>query len=214
VAAQKVRDGRVDWRVVDEHRIAQLPRLLADLGLLITNGNDTAPNPSQTIAQPGSLFTFSQISHLARIWHRLPPWPDTARGVQLLNTRYTTATLSNTYQSLIQGTVTHGNLPFTHVLSSDIFDSYKPNPAVYLGAAKHLGVSAEECALVAAHLGDLKGAKACGFYAIYVERPLEEKQPELKDQDIPDLVVREAEDGFVRLAQMLGLVEDQDSSKA
>lgn len=89
-----------------------------------------------------------------------------------------------------------------------MFDSYKPNAKVYRGGAEKLGVKPEECALVAAHLGDLKGAKAAGFgLAIYVQRPLEEKQPDLVGQEIPDLVIEEGSGGFVRLAEVLGARE-------
>ena len=84
-----------------------------------------------------------------------------------------------------------------------MFHSFKPNPKVYLGAAEKMGVKPEECALVAAHLGDLKGAKACGFYAIYVERPLEEKAPQLREENIPDMMIKVGEDGFVTLAERL-----------
>jgi 2-haloacid dehalogenase len=87
-----------------------------------------------------------------------------------------------------------------------MFHSFKPNPKVYLGAAEKMGVKPEECALVAAHLYDLKAAKALGFYAIYVERPLEEKNPELRDgEKIPDMWIKEDENGFITLAERLGI---------
>ena len=68
-----------------------------------------------------------------------------------------------------------------------------------------MGVKPEECALVAAHLNDLKGAKACGFYTIYVERPFEEKSPELREEIFPDMWIKEDEDGFISLAERLGI---------
>ena len=80
-----------------------------------------------------------------------------------------------------------------------------PNPRVYLGAAEKMGVKSEECGLVAAYLGDLKGAKACGFYTIYVDRPLEEKNPELREEIIQNMWIKEDEDGFVTLAERLGI---------
>lgn len=86
-----------------------------------------------------------------------------------------------------------------------MFQSFKPNPKVYLGAAEKMGVKPEECGLVAAHLSDLKGAKACGFYTIYVARPLEEKNPELRKENIPDMWIKEDEDGLVSLAGRLGI---------
>lgn len=117
-------------------------------------------------------------------------------------------TLSNTYNELIKELVANSSIPFTNVYSSDLFESYKPNPKVYLGAAEKMGVKPEECALVAAHLSDLRGAKACGFYAMYVDRPLEEKSPEIRGEDIPDLRVEQMENGFVTLAQRLGIEID------
>ena len=136
---------------------------------------------------------------------RLPPWPDTCRGLDLLNRKFSTVTLSNTYNDLLESLVGHSSIPFTHVYSADMFQSFKPNPKVYLGAAEKMGVKPSECALVAAHLSDLKGAKACGFYVIYVDRPLEEKTPELREESIPDLLIKQGEDGFVALAGRLGI---------
>ena len=86
-----------------------------------------------------------------------------------------------------------------------MFHSFKPDPKVYLGAAEKMGVKPEECGLVAAHLSDLKGAKACGFYTIYVGRPLEEKNLELREENIPDIWIKEDEYGLVTLAERLGI---------
>jgi 2-haloacid dehalogenase len=153
----------------------------------------------------GSLWDESQLKHLGLVWHRLTPWPDTCRGLDLLNRKFSTVGLSNTYKDLLEQLVAHSSIPFTRIYSADIFQSYKPNPKVYLGAAEKMGVKPEECALVAAHLNDLKGAKACGFYTIYVERPLEEKNPELREEIIPDMTINEDEGGLVTLAERLGI---------
>ena len=179
-----------------------LPKLLADRGLIVLQENTST---SELVLQEGSLWNESQIKHLSLVWHRLDPWPDTCRGLELLNKQFSTVTLSNTYNDLIKELVAHSNMPFTHAFSADLFQSYKPNPEVYLGAAGKMGVKPGECALVAAHLGDLKAAKACGFYAIYVERPLEEKSPDLRQENIPDMVVTESEDGFIALAERLAI---------
>jgi 2-haloacid dehalogenase len=80
-----------------------------------------------------------------------------------------------------------------------MFQSFKPNPKVYLGAAEKMGVKPEECGLVAAHLSDLKGAKASGFYTIYVDRPLEEKNPELREENIPDMWLKRMRMGLLLL---------------
>jgi 2-haloacid dehalogenase len=55
-------------------------------------------------------------------------------------------------------------------LSSEHFKAYKPSPLVYNGAAERLGLKTSECALVAAHLGDLKAARGCGYRTVYLER--------------------------------------------
>ncbi|RDW57288.1 hypothetical protein BP5796_12738 [Coleophoma crateriformis] len=202
VRASIAEHGTVDWRAVDQHRLELLPNLLAHRGLIISREDARS---SELQVGEGSLWTESQLKHLGLVWHRLTPWPDTCRGLDLLNRQFSTVTLSNTYNDLLRSLVAYSSIPFTHVYSADMFESFKPNPKVYLGAAEKMGVKPEECALVAAHLGDLKGAKACGFYTIYVDRPLEEKNPELREENIPDMWVKEDEDGFVTLAERLGI---------
>ncbi|KAI1616585.1 HAD-like domain-containing protein [Exophiala viscosa] len=198
----KAKHGNVDWRAVDKYRFESLHKLLAQLGLIIPHEDAST---SGLAVKEGSLWNESHLKELGLVWHRLPPWPDTCRGLDLLNKQFSTVTLSNTYNDLMTNLVAHSSIPFKHVYTSDLFQSFKPNPKVYLGAAEKMGVKPEECALVAAHLDDLKGAKACGFYAIYIERPLEEKTPELREQNIPDMVVKEDEDGFIALAERLGI---------
>ena len=61
-----------------------------------------------------------------------------------------------------------------HIFSSEHFRAYKPSPEVYIGAVQKLGLKVEECAMVAAHLGDLRAARDCGLKTIYVEREEEE----------------------------------------
>lgn len=195
----------VDWKAVDEYRLRSLHKLLTQRGLILPPKDTSA---SSLRVEEGSLWNESQLKQLALVWHRLPPWPDTCRGLDLLNRKFSTVTLSNTYSDMMQSLIAHSSIPFKHIYTSDMFQSYKPNPKVYLGAAEKMGVKPEECGLVAAHLGDLKGAKACGFHAIYVERPLEEKAPELRKENIPDLVIQEDDNGLIALAKQLGISVD------
>lgn len=197
------KQGTVDWRAVDKNRIELLPKLLAKRGLVVPREDG-----SEFQVGEGSLWDQSQFEHLGRVWHRLTPWPDTCHGLDLLNKQFSTVTLSNTYNDLMERLVAHGNIPFKHVYTSELFTSFKPNPKVYFGAAEKMGVKPEECGLVAAHLFDLKGAKACGFYTMYVERPLEEKNPELQEEDIPDMWIKQNADGFITLAERLGIQID------
>ena len=187
---------------MDKYRVDTLHTLLVQRGLIIPRED---ANTSELHVKEGSLWNESQLKHLGRVWHRLPPWPDTCRGLDLLNKRFSTVTLSNTYNDLMESLVAHSSIPFKHIYTSDMFQSFKPNPKVYLGAAEKMGVKPEECGLVAAHLFDLKAAKACGFYAIYVDRPLEEKAPDLREEDIPDMLIQQDEEGFIALAERLGI---------
>jgi 2-haloacid dehalogenase len=123
-----------------------------------------------------------------------------------------TATLSNGNIALLSDLKTHGNLDFTHILSAELFGSYKPSPKVYLGAVEKLGLQPNECAMVAAHLGDLRAAKDLGLQAIYIERPGEEdwsvKEVEkASDEGWVDLWVSQGvgSRGLITMAERLGV---------
>jgi 2-haloacid dehalogenase len=155
-----------------------------------------------------ALFSPSQITNLTHIWHRLAPWPDTNAGLTNLHTELglQTATLTNGNLALITDMCEHSGMPFQHILSAEMFDSYKPNPRVYLGAAEKLGFEPGECAMVAAHLEDLAGARECGFKTVYVERKEEERAGHLREREgLVDVWVTEGEEGFVEAARKLGV---------
>jgi 2-haloacid dehalogenase len=67
----------------------------------------------------------------------------------------------------------HAGLPWDAVLSAELFNHYKPDPEVYLGAARLLGLQPGQVMMVAAHPNDLRAAAACGLRTAYVPRPLE-----------------------------------------
>lgn len=48
------------------------------------------------------------------------------------------------------------------------------NPKVYLETIRHLALPAEKCAMVAAHMFDVRGAAAVGLKTVYVVRPTED----------------------------------------
>ena len=96
--------------------------LLAHRGLITPQEGTVA---SQHQVQEGSLWDSSQLDHLGKVWHRLPPWPDTCDGLKLLNKQYSTVALSSTYQDLIKSLVAHSSILFTQVYSSDMWNSFK-----------------------------------------------------------------------------------------
>lgn len=189
-------DPSLPWKTVDEHHLSALQRLLSEWKL-------------------DGLWTEEEISDINLIWHRLEPWPDSSRGINLLNKNFDTVTLSNGNMELLNDLKDHGSMGFTHIFSADMFKSYKPSPKVYLGAVERLGLEPQQCAMVAAHLGDLKAAKSNGLRAIYVERPLEEdwdpkEVEEARKEGWVDVWVPQDQEGFVTLAKELGVGVDNE----
>ena len=181
-AMAQVRRGERPWTDIDSlHRII-LDRLLAERGLSLPQAQAQAFN---------------------RAWHRLRPWPDSVPGLQRLKARYTLATLSNGNLSLLVAMAKNAGLPWDAVLSAELFGHYKPDPEVYLGAARLLGLAPAEVLMVAAHPSDLRAAAACGLRTAYVPRPLEHG---------PGAAMEAAADGefefvasdLIALAQQLG----------
>ncbi|KAJ7616080.1 haloacid dehalogenase [Roridomyces roridus] len=145
-------------------------------------------------------------AHLNLSWHRLRGWPDTVEGLYALKKQLIIATLSNGNIRLLVDMAKFADLPWDTVFSAELFQSFKPNPKVYLGAAAHLSLPPENCAMVAAHIYDLRAAAALGFKTVYIRRA-GEGGPDIKMEDIKskadggevDVVV----DSFVELARIL-----------
>lgn len=125
------------------------------------------------LAEAGRGLPEAERAHLARVWHRLRPWPDAAPGLDALGRRHLVCTLSNGNLALLARLAKAGGLRFDAILSAELFRRYKPDPAVYLGACALLGVPPERAMMVAAHTSDLEAARACGLGTAFVGRPLE-----------------------------------------
>jgi len=117
------------------------------------------------------------IDRLVKAWHRLDPWPDVRPGLARLKAGSIVATLSNGHVALLVALARHGGLPWDCVLSAELFRSYKPDPAVYRGAAALLGLPTTAVMMVAAHADDLQAARAAGLRTAYVPRPREHGDP-------------------------------------
>jgi 2-haloacid dehalogenase len=152
-AMQRVMSGELGWtRIDDLHRMI-LDGLLADFGL--------------------AQLDEAERQHLNKVWHRLDAWPDAAEGIARLKRRFVVCTLSNGNIGLLTHMARHAGLPWDCILSAEVFRKYKPDPAVYLGAAGVFGVRPDEVMLVAAHQDDLAAARACGLKTAFIERPAE-----------------------------------------
>jgi 2-haloacid dehalogenase len=151
---ERVRRGELPWTGLDELHRASLDELLPEHG--------ASDAPADVRAE------------LVLAWHRLDPWPDSVEGLSRLKARYVIASLSNGNIALLVDMAKHGGLPWDAVLSAELFRHYKPDPEVYDGAARLLGLPPERVLMVAAHLGDLAAARARGLRTAYVHRPLEQ----------------------------------------
>jgi len=189
------KDPSLSWKTVDDHHLESLRDILTSRGLM---------DPSKPT---GNLWTDDEITHLSTVWHRLESWPDTNEGLQILGTKYNTATLSNGNISLLEDMQAFSGMKFTHTFSSELFGSYKPNPKIYNGAADRLGLKQGQCVMVAAHLGDLEAAKGCGLGTIYVERPQEESYDVAmaRQKGFVDLWIKEDGGGFLGICREFGL---------
>jgi 2-haloacid dehalogenase len=151
-AMQSVREGRLPWTNIDGLHRRILDGLLAERGL--------APPEAE-------------VAELNLVWHRLAPWPDSVTGLQRLKARYPVCTLSNGNLRLLLDMARHAGLPWDTLFSAELFGHYKPDPEVYLGAARLLDLPPAQVLMVAAHPSDLRAAAACGLKTAYVPRPLE-----------------------------------------
>lgn len=125
------------------------------------------------LAARGLSWPEDVVADFNLVWHRLQPWPDSVAGLTALKQRYTLATLSNGNLSLLVEMAKRAGLPWDCVLSAELFHHYKPDPQVYLGAAKLLGLQPGQLMMVAAHPSDLRAAAICGLRTAYIPRPLE-----------------------------------------
>ncbi|KAK4693531.1 2-haloacid dehalogenase, partial [Lecanoromycetidae sp. Uapishka_2] len=158
-AERKNKGEELAFKTVDDHHHDSLRELISLSGI-------------------DGLWTDEEVLEISRIWHYLDGWSDSSKGLQRLKEQgLTLCTLSNGNLSLLQDMATHADLPWTHVFSAEKFGAYKPHPSVYTGACKELSLEPGECAMVAAHLGDLQAAKESGLQTIYVERLDEESWP-------------------------------------
>ena len=180
-AMQEVRSGTLPWTNIDGLHRRILDRLLTAHGLDLPEAEATALN---------------------RIWHRLSPWPDSVGGLTRMKAKYTIASLSNGNVALLVDMARHGGLPWDCVFSAELFGHYKPDPEVYLGAARLLDLAPAQVMMVAAHPSDLRAAAACGLRTAYVMRPLERGPGGKVEASTPDEFDLSASD-FLDLARQL-----------
>lgn len=83
------------------------------------------------------------------------------------------------------------------ILSSELAGHYKPDPEVYLTAARLLGLRPPQVMMVAAHNADLLAAQAVGFHTAFVYRTQEygpNQTTDLTPAPSVDVVAQDFED--------------------
>ena len=177
---ERVRKGELPWTKLDQLHRMSLDRLLPEFGLTM-------------LSEP------EKVS-LNKAWHRLRPWPDSVAGLTRLKRKFTIASLSNGNISLMTDLAKFAGLPWDCILGAELARHYKPDPEVYKSAAEFLDLAPGEVMMVAAHLGDLRAAKAVGLRTAFVVRPDEyghgpnDRKPDLAASDAADISARDFED--------------------
>ncbi|KAF9816471.1 hypothetical protein IEO21_04076 [Rhodonia placenta] len=115
---------------------------------------------------------------LVLFWHRVPGWPDTVEGLYGMKKHAIIGTLSNGSIRTLVDMAKYAELPWDVLFSSELLGSYKPNPKMYLGALTHLNLQPHQCAMVAAHIYDLRAAATHGMKTVFVRRPREPNAPD------------------------------------
>jgi 2-haloacid dehalogenase len=121
----------------------------------------------------GTAFSAPDRDELNNIWHRLEPWEDTIPGLSRLRKRYILSTLSNGSMASVIRIVKNSNLPFDCILTSELAQTFKPDPKVYHLATSAFALPPEKILMVACHKYDLKAAKELGFKVAFIPRPME-----------------------------------------
>lgn len=180
----RVRSGELPWTPLDRLHRMTLDGLLEKFGF--------------------AGLSEQEVADLNRAWHRLQPWSDSVPGLTRLKRKFTIAPLSNGNIALMTNMARHAKLPWDCILGAELVRHYKPDREVYQSAADFLMLAPTEVMMVAAHLNDLRAAKAVGLVTAFVPRPLE-LGPGGKPDLTPDASVDVTVKTFVELASALGL---------
>jgi 2-haloacid dehalogenase len=180
----KIRRGEAPYETTDVFMMHKLEELIPKYGLTALNDQ--------------------QVEWLHKVWHRLEPWPDAVEGLTRLRKKYVIATLSNGNVALLVNMAKRAGLPWDMILSAELVEKFKPDPAMYLSAGRLLGLPMHQVVMSAAHLRDLYSSREHNMRTAFIRRPLEwgeggpqEGEP---DRERIDIVATD----FVDLAKQLG----------
>ena len=177
-AIKPVREGKRPWAGFDELHREQLDKIVRKHG--------------------AGKLTIADRDRLTLGWHALKAWPEVPAALHRLNRQFIIGPLSNGPLRQMVDLARYAGLPWSVVFGADMFRTYKPAPALYLGAIAFLQLRPEEVLMVAAHNQDLQAAQKQGMRTCFVHRPTEDTKVEGEF----DYVV----DDFEHLARTLNAV--------
>ena len=142
------------------------------------------------------------IDWLVHAWHRLPAWPDSVSGINALKALTICASQSNGHIALAVNLARYNGFSWDVILGAEVVGTYKPAPDSYTRACDALGLSPNDCMMVAAHNSDLAAARLSGLQTAFIGRPTEHgpnQQSDLEPADRWDLVC----ENLTHLTQLL-----------
>ena len=173
----RVNDGEDRWKIVDEIHRDRLNLLVDQYGF--------------------GEIPEAELVEFNRAWHRLDGWPDSTGGLPRLKSKIIIGSFSNGNIALLTNMAKYADLPWDVVLSAQLTGKYKPHPTTYTTAASLLGLSIDEVMMVAAHINDLRGARATGMRTALVTRQHEfggSKEPDLEPDPEDDYFAKDFND--------------------
>lgn len=164
-----------DWHeIANAYRRRSLQRMLGCVNPGF-NSDDVHRETLDAVVVANDLAMFSpeDCDRLARRWHELDAWPDFSPALKRLRKRYIVVSFTILSVSLIIDVSRKNGLDWDCVISCEMLDVYKTQPASYQRAAKLLALRPGAVLMVACHNVDLIAAKQQGYRTAFVRRPTE-----------------------------------------
>lgn len=130
-------------------------------------------------------------------WHNQKAWPDVFDALQSLRGKIGCEIFvhGNGTTRLQLDLINSSGLRFDLLFSSEMLEEQKPSSKAYLKALKLVKYKPQQCLTVAAHVVDLRGAKAVGMRTIYIHRSTDDIEEDLNDiQNEFDYVLNDMRD--------------------
>ena len=148
---------------------------------------------SMVAANHGIQLTEEEAQEALRPLRSLPAHPEVKEALgNIRQAGYTMVSLTNSSNNGVAAQFEHAGLTgfFDEQLSIEDIGKYKPHRDVYDWAARKMGVSPNDCMMIAAHGWDIAGAIWAGWRGAFIARPGQQLYPlaPLPEINEPDLL--------------------------